>query len=112
MSLIGATPAHAASADTIDVGATDIAGYPKVAITVSVPAAVTPAVASNASVTESGERRAVTVEALPSDDLNVVLAIDTSGSMSGAPLDAAKDAATHFLSTVPERTPVAVVGFG
>jgi tight adherence protein B len=54
----------------------------------------------------------VTVEALPSDDLNVVLAIDTSGSMSGAPLDAAKDAATQFLAAVPERTPIAVVGFG
>ena len=78
----------------------------------SVPPEVTPTVASNVSVVELGEKREVQVEVLPSDDLRVVLAIDTSGSMTGAPLDAAKDAATQFLTKVPDRTPIAVVGFG
>ena len=108
-----ATPASAQStAGTIDTGALDVAQFPQVSLSVSVPSAVTPTVASNVTVVELGERRDVQVEVLPSDDLRVVLAMDTSGSMAGVPLDAAKDAATQFLSQVPERTPIAVVGFG
>jgi tight adherence protein B len=108
-----AVPASAQSAaGTIDVGAADLAEFPKVSVSVSVPPEVTPTVASNVSVVELGEKREVQVEVLPSDDLRVVLAIDTSGSMTGAPLDAAKDAATQFLTKVPDRTPIAVVGFG
>jgi tight adherence protein B len=110
---VGAPAAHAqAAGDAIVVGGSDLTGFPTVSLTVSVPGAVTPAVAANVTVTEAGARRDVTVEPLASDDLQVVLAIDTSGSMTGAPLDAAKDAATQFLAKVPERTPVAVVGFG
>ena len=108
-----ATPASAQSAaGTIDIGTPDVAQFPQVSLAVSVPQEVTPTVASNVSVVELGEKRGVQVEVLPSDDLRVVLAIDTSGSMAGAPLEAAKGAATQFLSKVPERTPIAVVGFG
>ena len=110
---VGPASAHAQVAgDAVVVGGSDVTAYPTVSLTVSVPGTVTPAVAANVAVTEAGQRRDVTVEPLASDDLQVVLAIDTSGSMSGAPLDAAKDAATQFLAKVPERTPVAVVGFG
>ena len=111
--MVGATSAHAqAAGDAIVLGGSDLTAFPTVSLTVSVPASVTPAVAATVAVTEAGQRRDVTVEPLASDDLQVVLAIDTSGSMSGAPLDAAKDAATQFLAKVPERTPVAIVGFG
>jgi tight adherence protein B len=106
-------PAYAQPASGgIEIGAVETASFPNVAVTLSVPAEVTPAVAAKVTLMEAGQRRDVSVEALPSDDLGVVLAIDTSGSMSGTPLDAAKDAATQFLSRLPERTPVAVIGFG
>ena len=48
----------------------------------------------------------------PADPLEVALVIDTSGSMAGAPLAAAKAAARTLLNQLPATAPVAVVGFG
>ena len=42
----------------------------------------------------------------------IVLAVDTSGSMSGDPLFVAKQAAITFLDGLPAQNPVAVIGFG
>ncbi len=63
------------------------------------------------TVLEGERKRLPTLTRLPSDALSVVLAIDTSGSMQGAAIDAAKAAATGFLQKVPPGTQVAVVGF-
>lgn len=46
------------------------------------------------------------------DQVDVVLVVDTSGSMRGAPISAAKTAATQFLNRMPEDSRVAVIGFG
>ena len=48
---------------------------------------------------------------LPSDPLDVVLAMDTSGSMRGAPLDSAKAAAQAFLAEMAPGVRIAIVGF-
>ena len=41
----------------------------------------------------------------------VVVVIDTSGSMAGAPIQAARDAATEFVGTVPTDVEIGVVAF-
>jgi uncharacterized protein YegL len=46
------------------------------------------------------------------DPLDAVLAIDTSGSMAGAPLAAAKDAAHAFIGELDPADRVAIIGFG
>lgn len=63
-------------------------------------------------VTEDGEELSPDVVRLRGDELNVVLALDVSGSMEGEPLDRAKAAVAEMLDTLPEAVPVAVVSFG
>jgi tight adherence protein B len=62
--------------------------------------------------TQGGKQRPTKVERLGNDQLEVVLAIDTSGSMKGVPIEAAKAAAVAFLQKMPSSAKVAVVGFG
>ena len=64
------------------------------------------------SVQENGREVPVEVTRLPADTLEVVLVVDTSGSMRGEPLAAAKAAATAFVNRMPAATRIAVVGFG
>jgi tight adherence protein B len=47
----------------------------------------------------------------PADDVEVILAFDTSGSMRHA-IDAAKAAATEFVLTMPADVPIGLEGFG
>jgi tight adherence protein B len=44
--------------------------------------------------------------------VDTIIVIDTSDSMRGAPLEAAKRAASTFIDQLPERSRVGVVGFG
>jgi tight adherence protein B len=50
-------------------------------------------------------------ERVDASDVEVVLAIDTSGSMTGAPIAAAREAAARFVASLPEGTRVAITGF-
>src|SRR5207253_1267143 len=52
------------------------------------------------------------VTAVPNDQLQVAVAVDVSGSMRGAPLDAAKAAATSFVDALPPRARAGLVAFG
>jgi tight adherence protein B len=52
------------------------------------------------------------VRRLAGDELEIVLVLDTSGSMAGAPLEAAKEAAAGFVEKAPTGTRMAVVTFG
>ncbi|MGI8807690.1 MAG: type II secretion system F family protein [Acidimicrobiales bacterium] len=108
-------PAPAAYADTaLTMVATDVTGHPDVRLVVAVPEPldVQSLTAGSFSVREGGQPRTVRVEALPADQLEVALVIDTSGSMVGAPLAAAKAAAQVFLAQLPPTVPVSVIGFG
>ena len=107
--------APAASADeALTVVNTDLTGHPDVRMVVAVPAPLgdQALTADNFKVSEGGESRAVRVEALPADQLEVALVIDTSGSMVGTPLASAKVAAQAFLAQLPPAVPVSVIGFG
>ncbi|MBM3673591.1 MAG: VWA domain-containing protein [Actinobacteria bacterium] len=107
------TAAHA-DAGQLEVLGVDTSEAPNVTITVSTPPELASVTldASSFEVRESGKLRKVQVTGMPTDPMQVVLAIDTSGSMRGPALDAAKAAATQFLQELPITVPVAVVGFG
>jgi tight adherence protein B len=99
-------------ADPLNIDALDIADYPEVRFSVDVPAhPAGPRPADAFTLTEDGQQRAIEVQEASSTDLQVVLMIDTTGSMGGAPLEGAKAAATAFLSQVPEDTGIAVVNY-
>jgi tight adherence protein B len=97
----------------LEIVSVDTSAPPKVAITVTVPPALDGKQLSSDdfSVIEAGRRRLPTLTRLPSDPLAVVLALDTSGSMAGAPVDAAKAAANEFVAEMPASAQIAVVGF-
>ena len=99
-----------------DVDASD---YPVLEVVVSLPSSAGATAGDPAAyvVTDTdADGAAVTFEPevvpLASTRLDVVLAIDTSGSMSGGALGAAKAAAFAFIAELPETARIALVGFG
>ncbi|NNF62696.1 MAG: VWA domain-containing protein [Acidimicrobiia bacterium] len=88
--------------------------YPQVELTVSLPPEMQGLSADelNFAVVEGGRVPAVTVERVSTQGLEVVLVFDTSGSMLGDPIAAAKSAATEFVSEMPRGARVALVAFG
>jgi tight adherence protein B len=92
----------------------DVSGYPDVRLVVAAPAELGDQLltASSFRVVEGGQPQSIQVDALPADQLEVALVLDTSGSMAGAPLAAAKSAAQAFLAQLPAGVRVAVIGFG
>lgn len=110
----GAQPPGGTPEAALRVDAVDVSGYPDVSLTVNWPAPpASPAGALPAAeVREGGDLRPAQLTPLAGEDLAVALVVDTSGSMAGAPLEAAKAAASTFLSALPAQARVAVVGFG
>ncbi len=111
-------PANLAS-EALAIESIDLRSFPKVQAIVSAPniSAIDSIGAQSFHVSERGagalfEERAVTVNRLAASELSVVLVIDTSASMTGAAMQAAKDAASTFVRTMPASVPVAIVGFG
>lgn len=66
---------------------------------------------SNFAVIEDGSRRPFSVSPVP-EEFDVVIVVDTSGSMQGVPLRSAQDAARSFVEQLPDGVRVAVIGFG
>jgi tight adherence protein B len=105
--------APVATADEIvEIRRVDLGDFPEVSLTVAIaegevdPEAV--------QVQENGlQLSEISVDTSQSDvaDVDVVLAIDTSGSMVGAPMTAAKDAAAEFVRGLPENMRVGIVSF-
>ncbi|MDP9022333.1 MAG: type II secretion system F family protein [Actinomycetota bacterium] len=111
--VVAASAALAIAAGTVTIEDVDVSGHPNVRIEVTAPAAVDPDEAeSSFTVTEDGERRSVSVTQLASEDIEIVLLVDTSGSMQGEPIEAARRAAEAFLDRLPAEVDVAVVSFG
>jgi len=110
--LIGAQTAGAANIVLQDVGVED---YPTVSIDVALTADLVPETgAPRFVVLENGiEAQDVRAEsaAVDSPPIDVVLLLDTSGSMRGAPLEAAKAAAKGFVESLRPEDRVAVVAF-
>ncbi|MEQ8841085.1 MAG: type II secretion system F family protein [Acidimicrobiales bacterium] len=87
--------------------------FPTVEAIVSLPAAAAEGLDPSAfTVTEDGTVVTPSVTSLAAGDLDVVLAIDTSGSMAGAAIESARRAAAAFVGELPVNTRFAVVGFG
>lgn len=92
----------------------DVTGYPRIALEFTAPAAVTagPLTVDDVAVTEAGRTVETTLVAVPTAGLEVVLAVDTSGSMKEQhALGAAVAAALAFLDALPSEVPVGIVAF-
>jgi tight adherence protein B len=97
---------------SIQIVEIDQSGYPRVELVVAVPPAFAGELSAGSfGLTESGRVMGTEVEKLR-EILEVVIVVDTSGSMSGAPIDRAKEAALDFVDSLDGDVAVAVVGFG
>ena len=98
----------------ITINDVDTGNEPNVVIEVSVPSNLTggPVEPSSITLLENGSPIPVEVTPMRTDRLEVVLLIDTSGSMreDGA-MGAAKFAASGFLAALPSDLPVGIVAF-
>jgi tight adherence protein B len=104
----------AAQDSGLEISRIDLATFPEVEFDVAVPANLTSGGVDPQSVTvyENGRPIPAEVAPVPADGLEVVLLIDTSGSMNErAALVSAKSAAVGFLEELPAAVPVGVVGF-
>lgn len=112
--VVAGTVPSASADEALTVVSTDAGAYPDVRMVVAVPGHVGDPAQPGAAVTvtEAGQSRPVRVDALAAEELEVALVIDTSGSMIGTPLAAAKTAAQAFISQLPASVPVSIIGFG
>ena len=103
-----------AQTEELRIESTSAEQYPKVSLTVAAPRdlAGKDIPPSAFVVEERGQAREVDVVKLPNDTLEVVLVLDTSGSMLGTAMSQAKRAAANFADAMPPGVPIAVVGFG
>lgn len=110
----GATGATGAPAGELTVVSVDVSDQPLVRIVAAPPSSLggQPIDGSSFRVDEQGHSPVLTVRELPADDLEIALVIDTSGSMTGAALTAAKAAARSLVGQLPPTAPVTVIGFG
>lgn len=107
-------PAGAQEIGGVQVVGTDLSDYPTVRIGVAVSGEVADSELSSGdlTVTEDGEQIPIEIEPLGAESLEVVLAVDVSGSMAGEPLLEAKNAAIQFLDQLPDSARVALIAFG
>jgi tight adherence protein B len=89
----------------------DVSDYPELHFSVQVPAAQGPLPSDAFRVSEDGGFRPADVQFAASSDLQVVMLVDTTGSMSGAPLTGAKQAATTFITDLPDDVGISIVNY-
>jgi tight adherence protein B len=110
--LVAGAPAAAAE-QPLQIDAVDATAAPTVSVSVTPPGADESTLPEGAfTVIEDGEAVEATVDRVSGEELEVVLVMDTSGSMQGAPMEAAKAAAGAFVNRMPASARIAVVGFG
>ena len=99
----------------IEVEEVNIDEFPSVRVRVGVPGGLESILANGGSfsITENGQSRSTTAtNVLNSENLEVILVIDRSGSMAGAAMDATKKAAIGFLTAMPPEVLIGLVSFG
>ncbi len=106
-----AAPAGAQATSELRIEAVDARAYPSVEVLVTPPPGLYGAVPEAVVVLENGTARPATAGLLAAHPLQVLLVVDTSGSMRGEPLEAAKAAAAGFLAALPPTTRTAIMGF-
>jgi tight adherence protein B len=108
-----AGPVAAQEAGGLVIGDTDTSAYPTVVMEVSAPAGLEGlALAPDAlTVIEGDVTLPAAAERIPTTNLQVMLVMDTSGSMEGEAIVAAKSAASAFVNVLPPEVDVGLVGF-
>lgn len=104
----------AGATEGLGIESVDVERFPTVSVVVALPAAVVASdpAADDFAVLVDGERVSADVFALVRDPIEIVLAIDTSGSMRGEPLLQAASGARGFIEALPSTANVAVLTFG
>ena len=104
----------ATAGGTVELVSVDVTALPDVSVIVSVPAEVAAADpdAEDFAVVVDGSRVAADVYALVRDAMEVIVLMDTSGSMAGDAITQAAAAAQGFIGGLPASARVAVVSFG
>lgn len=114
--LLAAAPVQAQQAPDADlrIDSVDQSDYPSVVITVTVPVEMNglELAPENFFISEDGRGVGLDVERLPAEELSIALVVDTSGSMDGAPIAAAKGAVGGFIEALPPEVDMALLGFG
>ncbi|MEO8162799.1 MAG: VWA domain-containing protein, partial [Ilumatobacteraceae bacterium] len=113
--VFAAGPASAGSQAGLEIEEVDIANFPTVRVTVGVPGGLESILANGGSfsVAENGKPRpTAATNILGSENLEVILVIDRSGSMVGDAMDATKTAAIGFLTAMPPEVSIGLVTFG
>jgi tight adherence protein B len=90
----------------------DTASFPTVQVVVTPPPGLGTVDPRAVHVIQDGEPLSASIVPLGSEPVELVLLIDTSGSMTGAPIEAAKTAAIAFIEGLPPGSEIAVLGFG
>lgn len=89
----------------------DTRRYPEVALLFDAPEGAIDTMTA-VSVMEGGRPRPTRVQGGGNGGVEIALVVDTSASMAGAPLEAAKRTASEFVDRMPQGTRVAVVHYG
>lgn len=114
LALVIVLPVSAALAQegTLVIEQVDASGYPTVVVSVTPPADVGGADDISFALIESDVPKDIAFELVGTEDLEVLLLIDTSGSMDGEPIASARQAALSFIEQMPDEVRLGVVGFG
>ena len=110
-----AVPGALAQADAeLRIEAVDAREFPTVVAIVTPPPELYGVVPAPGDVTvlEDGVDRPAVAQILADEPLEVMLVIDTSGSMRGDALTSAQEAAAQFIDRMPPTTRFGVMGFG
>lgn len=100
-------------APSLTIAAVEVSAHPTVTLVVEAPPTGPDGARSAGAftVTEDSVPRPATSTALSTEELAIVIVLDTSGSMGTAPLAAARDAALGFVAAMPAEVRIAVLGF-
>lgn len=111
LALVSSSPAAAMSGPSVHIRKIDVSEFPEVSITASLGER---AAEDSISMTENGlPVQEFELESLgeTGSEVDVMLAIDTSGSMQGQPIASAVAAALKFTTEVPDEVPIGIVTF-
>ncbi|MPZ74019.1 MAG: VWA domain-containing protein [Nitriliruptorales bacterium] len=110
---IAALPAGAAAKEKLDIIDTHVDDRGGVTVTVAAPAGLAETdLTEQFAVAEDGVTQVAQAQLVAGGSREVILVIDTSGSMNGRAMAAAKSAAVSFIRQLPDGVGLGVVGFG